>query len=73
MHRSENLLIVVFTNTPRKAAHFCGSVDNVSVKQQNLTIFVCWTFHLLLFEKLVQSRNWKFINRRSKTQKTNEK
>ena len=42
-----HLLTVVFSGTPRKA-NFWGSVDNVNVKQQHLTIFVClrgWTFY----------------------------
>ena len=57
MQRAGHLLAVVFTNTPRKA-HFWSSVDNVNVKQQNLTIFVCLqgsSFYLLVFENLVQS------------------
>ena len=36
----------------------------MKVKQQNLTIFVCfrgWTFYLFLFENLMQSRNGKFL------------
>ena len=33
MQRAGNLLIVVFSDTPRKA-HFWGYVDNVNVKQQ---------------------------------------
>ena len=59
MQQADHLLTVVFSDTPRKA-HFWSSVENVNVKQQNLTIFVClqgWTFYLLLFENLMQSRN----------------
>ena len=50
---ADHLLTVVFTDTPRKA-HFWGSVDNVNVKQQNLTIFVCpwgWTFYFFSFRE----------------------
>ena len=36
MQRAGHLHTVVFSDTPRKA-HFLGSVDNVNVKQQNLT------------------------------------
>ena len=65
MYRADHLLTVVFTDTPQKA-HFWGSVDNVNVKQQILTlIFVClrgWTFYFLLFENLVQIQNGKFID-----------
>ena len=59
MQRAGHLLTVVLTDTAGKA-HFWSAVDNVNVKQQNMTIFVClrgWTFYLLLFENLVQSRN----------------
>ena len=37
---ADHLLTVAFTDTPQKA-HFGGSMDNVNIKQQNLTIFVC--------------------------------
>ena len=58
------LLTVIFPDTPRKA-HLSGSVDNVNVKQQNLSISVCfrgWTFKLFLFDNLVQSWKGKFID-----------
>ena len=40
MLRADHFLTFGLTDTHRKA-HFWGSVENVNVKQQNLTIIVC--------------------------------